>query len=52
MSLAAVQAALFITVYRDQPVLKLPFRLLTALMDIEEQLTPLALPPRPGWCSG
>jgi tryptophan 2,3-dioxygenase len=39
MSLAAVQAALFITVYRDQPVLQLPFRLLTALMDIEEQLT-------------
>jgi tryptophan 2,3-dioxygenase len=38
MSLAAVQAALFITVYRDQPVLQLPFRLLTALMDIEEQL--------------
>jgi tryptophan 2,3-dioxygenase len=39
MSLAAVQAALFITVYRDQPVLQLPFRLLTALMDIEEALT-------------
>ena len=39
MSLAAVQAALFITVYRDQPVLQLPFRLLTALMDIEEHLT-------------
>jgi tryptophan 2,3-dioxygenase len=39
MALAAVQAALFITVYRDQPVLQLPFRLLTALMDIEESLT-------------
>jgi tryptophan 2,3-dioxygenase len=39
MSLSAVQAALLITVYRDQPVLQLPFRLLTALMDIEEQLT-------------
>src|SRR5262245_61628475 len=39
MSLAAVQAALFITVYRDEPVLQLPFRLLTALMDIEESLT-------------
>jgi tryptophan 2,3-dioxygenase len=39
MSLAAVQAALFITVYRDEPVLQLPFRLLTALMDIEETLT-------------
>jgi tryptophan 2,3-dioxygenase len=39
MSLAAVQAALFTVVYRDQPVLQLPFRLLTALMDIEESLT-------------
>jgi tryptophan 2,3-dioxygenase len=39
MSLAAVQAALFITVYRDEPVLQLPFRLLTTLMDIEETLT-------------
>jgi len=39
MSLSAVQAALFITVYRDQPVLQLPFRLLTALMDIEESMT-------------
>src|SRR5207244_11346349 len=38
MSLAAVQAALFITVYRDEPVLQLPFRLLTALMDIEETM--------------
>ena len=47
MSLAAVQAALFITVYRDEPVLQLPFRLLTALMDIEEIADALALPPRP-----
>jgi tryptophan 2,3-dioxygenase len=39
MSFAAVQAALFITVYRDEPVLQLPFRLLTALMDIEQTLT-------------
>ena len=38
MSLAAIQAALFITVYRDEPVLQLPFRLLAALMDIEETL--------------
>lgn len=38
MSLAAVQAALFITVYRDEPVLQLPFRLLSALMDVEESL--------------
>ena len=34
-----MQAALFITVYRDEPVLQLPFRLLAALMDIEELLT-------------
>jgi tryptophan 2,3-dioxygenase len=38
MSFAAVQAALFIIVYRDEPVLQLPFRLLAALMDIEETL--------------
>jgi tryptophan 2,3-dioxygenase len=38
MSFAAVQAALFITVYRDEPVLQLPFRLLAALMDIEESM--------------
>jgi tryptophan 2,3-dioxygenase len=39
MSRAAVQAALFITVYRDRPVLQLPFRLLAALMNLEELLT-------------
>jgi tryptophan 2,3-dioxygenase len=39
MSFPAVQAALFITVYRDEPVLQLPFRLLAALMDIEESMT-------------
>src|SRR5712692_912353 len=38
MSFNAVQAALFITVYRDEPVLQLPFRLLAALMDIEEAM--------------
>src|SRR5207253_7807319 len=38
MSFAAVQAALFIIVYRDEPVLQLPFRLLAALMDIEETM--------------
>ena len=38
MSFAAVQAALFITVYRDEPVLQLPFRLLAGLMDIEESM--------------
>jgi tryptophan 2,3-dioxygenase len=36
MSFPAIQAALFITVYRDEPVLQLPFRLLAVLMDIEE----------------
>jgi tryptophan 2,3-dioxygenase len=39
MSFAAIQAALFITLYRDEPVLQLPFRLLSALMDIEETLS-------------
>jgi tryptophan 2,3-dioxygenase len=38
MSLAAVQAALFIIVYRDLPVLQLPYRLLAALMDLDELL--------------
>jgi tryptophan 2,3-dioxygenase len=39
MSLPAIQAALFINVYRDHPVLQLPFRLLAAIMDMEETLT-------------
>src|SRR5215470_12526196 len=39
MSRAAVQAALFIVVYRDRPVLQLPFRLLAALMNVDELLT-------------
>jgi tryptophan 2,3-dioxygenase len=39
MSRAAVQAALFIIVYRDRPVLQLPFRLIAALMNVEELLT-------------
>jgi tryptophan 2,3-dioxygenase len=39
MSRVAVQAALFITVYRDRPVLQQPFRLLAALMNVEELLT-------------
>lgn len=38
MSFAAIQAALFITIYRDEPVLQLAFRLLAALMDIEESM--------------
>ena len=39
MSRGAVQAALFIIVYRDRPVLQLPFRLLAALMNVDELLT-------------
>lgn len=35
----ALQAALFITLYRDEPVLQLPFRLLSGLMDIDETMT-------------
>jgi tryptophan 2,3-dioxygenase len=38
MSLAAVQAALFVIVYRDLPVLQLPYRLLAAVMDVDELL--------------
>lgn len=39
MSHRAVQAALLIQLYRDQPVLHLPYRLLTALQDIDESMT-------------
>ena len=39
MSAPAVQAALFITVYRDRPALHMPFQLLALLMDIDETLT-------------
>jgi hypothetical protein len=38
-------STLFIIVYRDRPVLQLPFRLLAALMNVDELLT-LALPAR------
>lgn len=38
MSRRALQAALFIFLYRDEPALQLPFRLLQALMDIDETL--------------
>jgi tryptophan 2,3-dioxygenase len=34
----SVLAALFIQLYRDEPILHLPFRLLVRLMDIDEQL--------------
>ncbi len=36
LSAKALQAALFINLYRDEPVLQLPFRLLSVLMDIDE----------------
>ncbi|HET6222041.1 MAG TPA: tryptophan 2,3-dioxygenase family protein [Dongiaceae bacterium] len=39
MSARALQAALFVNLYRDEPALQLPFRLLSLLMDIDEQLT-------------
>jgi tryptophan 2,3-dioxygenase len=35
----ALQAALFIIVYREMPALQQPFRLLSLLMDIDETLT-------------
>jgi len=39
MTSRALQAALFINLYRDEPALQLPFRLLSLLMDIDELLT-------------
>ena len=39
LSSKALQAALFINLYRDEPVLQLPFRLLSVLMDIDENLS-------------
>lgn len=38
-SYRAIHAALLIQLYRDQPVLQLPFRLLTALAEMDEWLT-------------
>ncbi|MGZ8935349.1 MAG: tryptophan 2,3-dioxygenase family protein [Methylobacter sp.] len=38
LSHKATLAALFIQLYRDEPLLQLPFRVLTCLMDIDEQL--------------
>ncbi len=35
----AIEAALLITLYRDEPALALPFRLLQGLMDVDETLT-------------
>ena len=39
LSWRALQAAIFINLYRNEPVLQLPFRLLNGLMDIDENLT-------------
>lgn len=39
LSPKAVQAALFITVYRDMPAVQQPFRLLSLLMDIDATMT-------------
>ena len=39
LSWRALQAALFITLYRHEPVLQLPFRLLAGLMDVDQTLT-------------
>jgi tryptophan 2,3-dioxygenase len=39
MSIDAVQAALFITLYRDEPVLQTPYRLLESLMDVDATMT-------------
>ena len=39
MSRQALQAALLITLYRDEPICQQPFRLLSLLMDIDEELT-------------
>lgn len=39
LSPAASRAALFIMLYRGYPILQLPFQLLSALLDIDEQLS-------------
>ena len=39
LSSKALQAALFINLYRDEPVLQLPFRMLSLFMDVDELLT-------------
>lgn len=38
-SFKAIQAALFINLYRDEPILQGPFRLLTGLLDLDELMT-------------
>ncbi len=39
LSHRATEAALLICLYRDQPILQMPFRLITALIDIDELFT-------------
>jgi tryptophan 2,3-dioxygenase len=39
LSFKATHAALLITLYRDEPILHLPFRLLTVLIDVDELFT-------------
>jgi tryptophan 2,3-dioxygenase len=39
LSHRSLKAALLINLYRDEPILHLPFRLLTGLMDVDEVLT-------------
>jgi tryptophan 2,3-dioxygenase len=39
LSYQAFLAALLITLYRDEPILQLPFRLLTGLVDVDEGFT-------------
>ncbi len=39
LSSKALHASLFIMLYRDQPVLQQPFKILNALMDIDETMT-------------
>ncbi len=38
MSREALQAALFINLYRDEPILQVPFKVLSTLMDIDEAM--------------
>ncbi len=39
LSYKATLAALFINLYRDEPILHLPFRFMTCLIDVDNQLT-------------
>lgn len=39
LSAKAIKAALMIQIYRDQPVLQMPFRLIKSLQDLDENMT-------------